>query len=266
MKKIPVVEIFGPTIQGEGLVTGTFTNFLRTGGCSLRCKWCDSMYAVDSEQVKENARMLDVPEITQAIEEHPWAPWMTLTGGDPCMWEELGDVVTWLNNRNTRVNVETQGMLFPDWLMHCDVITFSPKPPSSDNQVDIDASGGLVQWLISNGRNHKGQICIKVPIFDAEDIQYALDVYNTLTPENHIAPLYDSFYFTAGSGTAHLEEASDYLTDSLARMVDVLASQRDLVDALFHMQQETHVVKFNDKVHIGCQQHVLIWPEQSRGV
>ena len=31
--KIPVLEIFGPTIQGEGRVIGRKTMFVRTAGC-----------------------------------------------------------------------------------------------------------------------------------------------------------------------------------------------------------------------------------------
>lgn len=40
--KIPVLEIFGPTIQGEGAVIGRKTMFIRTAGCDFNCAWCDS--------------------------------------------------------------------------------------------------------------------------------------------------------------------------------------------------------------------------------
>ena len=36
MAKIPVLEIFGPTIQGEGRVIGRKTMFVRTAGCDYR--------------------------------------------------------------------------------------------------------------------------------------------------------------------------------------------------------------------------------------
>ncbi|TIU92326.1 MAG: 7-carboxy-7-deazaguanine synthase QueE, partial [Mesorhizobium sp.] len=45
---IRVSEIFGPTIQGEGMLIGLPTVFVRTGGCDYRCSWCDSLHAVDS--------------------------------------------------------------------------------------------------------------------------------------------------------------------------------------------------------------------------
>ena len=38
--RITVAECFGPTLQGEGAVTGQFTVFVRTGGCDFSCVWC----------------------------------------------------------------------------------------------------------------------------------------------------------------------------------------------------------------------------------
>ena len=51
---LPVVEIFGPTIQGEGAEAGIPTHFVRVGGCDFRCSWCDTMYAVDPEIVRDD--------------------------------------------------------------------------------------------------------------------------------------------------------------------------------------------------------------------
>ena len=44
---IPVLEIFGPTIQGEGMVVGRKTMFVRTAGCDYSCSWCDSAFTWD---------------------------------------------------------------------------------------------------------------------------------------------------------------------------------------------------------------------------
>lgn len=46
--RIRIAEIFGPTIQGEGVLIGEPTVFVRTGGCDYRCAWCDSLHAVES--------------------------------------------------------------------------------------------------------------------------------------------------------------------------------------------------------------------------
>ena len=39
-----VSEIFGPTLQGEGVSLGKACMFLRLGGCNLSCSWCDTPY------------------------------------------------------------------------------------------------------------------------------------------------------------------------------------------------------------------------------
>jgi 7-carboxy-7-deazaguanine synthase len=57
-RTFPVIEIFGPTIQGEGAEAGLSTHFLRVGGCDYRCSWCDTMYAVDPATVRATARRL----------------------------------------------------------------------------------------------------------------------------------------------------------------------------------------------------------------
>ena len=112
---IPVIELFGPTIQGEGLQTGTLTHFLRTGGCGLRCSWCDSMYAVLPEEIRRNKNPMTTAEIQKNIESMAYAPWINFTGGDPCIHKGLGDIIHWLNiQMDMKVSVETQGMIFPD--------------------------------------------------------------------------------------------------------------------------------------------------------
>ena len=46
---LPVSEVFGPTIQGEGPHAGRRVYFVRLGGCNLSCSWCDSAYTWDGE-------------------------------------------------------------------------------------------------------------------------------------------------------------------------------------------------------------------------
>lgn len=249
LPKIPIIEIFGPTIQGEGLMTGTVTHFVRTGGCGLRCTWCDSMYAVDPKQVKANRTMMTVTAIQKYLMDLPPAPYVTLTGGDPALQKHLGDLIINLNVSGIRVAIETQGQQFPDWLGMCDVITFSPKGPSSGNIVDTQ---DMYRWL-NTRRRRPFKVCIKVVVFDKDDFEYAMEVYDEFPPQ-----MYDSFYLSAGTALGNGDMSPD------DRIASVLGNEQQLADWVLKACEMGK--QFNDKFHIGCQQHVLLWPKEDKGV
>ena len=66
--KIPVLEIFGPTIQGEGRVIGRKTMFVRTAGCDYRCSWCDSAFTWDGS-AKDDIELLTAQDIYDRLKE-----------------------------------------------------------------------------------------------------------------------------------------------------------------------------------------------------
>lgn len=259
-RRIPIMELFGPTIQGEGLMSGTITHFLRTGGCGMRCNWCDTMFAVDPALIKEGRVLMTVPDVLDAIAGLPFAPYITLTGGDPCLHKGLGEMIPSLNARGMRVAIETQGQLFPSWLKDCDVITFSPKPPSAGEIVEPENIATWIKNTFGGGRRPV-RICIKVVIFDEEDFEYALSVYDAIP-----AGMYDSFYFTGGTlltQDVELPEDAPEGYEYTLKATYVLRNFRAVATEVLRHQPS---VQFNDKVHIGCQQHVLLWPDKDKGV
>lgn len=125
-----VIEIFH-SLQGEGILSGTPSVFVRLAGCPLRCRWCDTRYAWDFSAGDEY-RMDDLVE---AIGKHP-CDHIVITGGEPMIGpdlaarEGLAELTGRLRARRVHVTIETAGGLFvPD--LACDLMSISPKMVNS---------------------------------------------------------------------------------------------------------------------------------------
>lgn len=170
-KKIPLVEMFGPTIQGEGAVIGQQTYFLRFGLCDYKCKMCDSMNAVDPLQVKANAEWLTQDEILEKFMDfykEDTTRWITFSGGNPCI-HDLSDLVQNLKIEGFKIAVETQGTFAPKWLGACDIITCSPKGPGMGEDCNLTVLDEFLErayTFFPRGSN------IKVVIFDQRDLEF----------------------------------------------------------------------------------------------
>src|SRR5215813_518194 len=96
-KTLPVVEIFGPVLQGEGRMIGTPTLFVRLGYCDFRCRWCDSLFAVIPAQVREHSTPITAVHICDRLDAlDATVPWVTLSGGNPVL-HDLSELVALLH-------------------------------------------------------------------------------------------------------------------------------------------------------------------------
>ncbi|MCB1720390.1 MAG: 7-carboxy-7-deazaguanine synthase QueE [Alphaproteobacteria bacterium] len=169
-KNIKISEIFGPTIQGEGALIGQPTVFVRTGGCDYRCTWCDTLHAVDSTYRHDwkpmNAKEI-MNEITCLSEGQPTM--VTLSGGNPAI-QPLGPLINLGHKQGYRFAMETQGTIAQNWFTDLDVLTLSPKPPSSGHGTNWDKFDECLKAACN-----KPQIALKIVVFDEIDYTYAQD-------------------------------------------------------------------------------------------
>lgn len=171
---VPLMESFGPTIQGEGALAGLPTLFLRFGLCDYRCVWCDSKFSVEPETVKRDARRLTQLELLDEVKTLAHYPgmWITLSGGNPAM-HELGLFVSEAKADGYLVSVETQGSLWREWLQLVDHLTISPKPPSSE-QLTQRAIGDVHRFIATAVETVPPQRrSVKIVVFNEYDFEWA---------------------------------------------------------------------------------------------
>lgn len=219
-KKFPVIEIFGSVVQGEGIMAGQQTMFVRFGGCDYRCSWCDSLHAVLPEQVKESASYLDVHGIMDILEglgSH--CRTVTLSGGNPAM-HNLSSLVYELQYARYLVAIETQGTIWQDWIRECDIVTISPKPPSSEMSTDFKKLTTFFHSIPSD------QLCVKIVVFDDADYEYALQVYDRFKDQGESI----SWYLQPGTDvmpTETYQELCEYRNN-------ICETAKDIIDKACH--------------------------------
>ena len=233
---LPVLEIFGPTIQGEGMVIGRKTCFVRLAACDYQCVWCDSKFTWDGS-IKPD--LMSIEEIVAAVikladnrTDH-----ITISGGNPALYKGLSELVLQLQNRGYQVAIETQGSKWNEALLLIDEVTLSPKPPSSKMATDFPLLSEIITRL--SGRN----ISLKVVVFDERDLQYAEEIHQRY-PE---IPL----FLQVGNDQTTLEDEATtarYLLTRYSELVEVVMASTILKN-----------------VRVLPQLHALLWGNR-RGV
>ena len=153
-----VIEVFH-SIQGEGLLTGVRTTFVRTARCNLRCRWCDTPYSFGPGRERSVRSLL--AEVGRHRTLH-----VCLTGGEPLLQRESLELVRRLADRGITTVVETGGSL--------DV---GPYVGLADVHLSVDvkcpSSGMQGKNLWSNLPRLTAADSIKFVIADRRDYLYA---------------------------------------------------------------------------------------------
>ena len=171
--KIPVIEIFGPTIQGEGRAIGQKTMFVRTAGCDYRCHWCDSAFTWDGSE-KDRIRLVEAEEIYDELKEIAEGnfQYVTISGGNPALiGKPMAEFIQLLRKDNIKVGIETQGSKWQEWFGLVDDLTISPKPPSSGMATDLFVLDDIISRLPPE------VLSLKVVVFDDNDFLFAKKIH-----------------------------------------------------------------------------------------
>ncbi|MBI2191754.1 MAG: 7-carboxy-7-deazaguanine synthase QueE [Planctomycetes bacterium] len=120
------------SIQGEGMLAGAPSAFIRYCGCNLRCRWCDT----PGTSWSPSGRTWSLAEILDRLGTYP-TRYAVVTGGEPFLFKNLALLTETLAAAGYHVTVETAGTEFQS--IRCDLLSLSPKLAHSTPR---DVEGG----------------------------------------------------------------------------------------------------------------------------
>ena len=161
-----ISEIFY-SIEGEGIEIGRPEIFVRLAGCNLRCKWCDTKYAL------ENGKEMEIKEVLQEVSKYPCKS-ISITGGEPLLQKkELLGLVKKLKELDYWIQVNTNGTIFDEEIFSLvDLITMDFKCPSSGMKSDLEVLKETKDLFGSKSQ-------FKFVISNEGDYRYAKDILLT---------------------------------------------------------------------------------------
>jgi 7-carboxy-7-deazaguanine synthase len=209
-KLIPMMEIFGPTIQGEGAFVGQPSIFVRTGYCNFRCRGfgcsyvidgeerfgCDSFYSVDPSYSKEwmNIDAEQCLEKVRALipKDYAMTPHVIFTGGEPLLhWnnKHYQQVLKTLIEDGHKVTIETNTSVHINFdFEYQKEIVFSM---STKLRLSEEPEWKRLNYInINNIIYHAKKSIFKFVVSTETDIEEILDIVKTADPvEVYLMPM-----------------------------------------------------------------------------
>lgn len=215
LAQLPATGINWPgTIQGEGLLMGVPSIFIRLASCNLRCIWnlpdgtiskCDTPYA--SFDVKE-VKQMEIEEVVQLVQNNLGAiQHLVITGGEPFLQNEPLKRLTQLLKKELKVHItiETNGTIFnQEVAKYIDLFSISPKLSNSTpnaaklNSLGLKMNGPMrlhaekrynlktLQQFVNFAKTHNKSLQLKFVVGQATDEQEIIENY--LKPIKNIQP------------------------------------------------------------------------------
>jgi 7-carboxy-7-deazaguanine synthase len=136
---VRISEIFY-SIQGEGMLAGVPSVFVRTSGCNLRCTWCDTPYTSWNPEGQEQTLDAILGEVRRHGATH-----VVVTGGEPMIAPDIVELTRAIQSLGLHVTIETAGTVAAP--VACDLMSISPKLANSTPR---EREGG--RWAAQHDR------------------------------------------------------------------------------------------------------------------
>lgn len=184
-----IAEIFS-SLQGEGPHVGEPMTFVRFGGCSIRCRFCDTPEALGhsdicrietppgSEKFSEMPNPVSVTTLLDTLASFS-DDTISVTGGEPL--EQAGFLAEWLPAlaSGRRILLETNGILYEELrrvLPFVHIVGMDMKLPSSSGVRPLwEEHYAFLKVVLVSGRELYVKVVVTAGTCD-RDIQAAIDL------------------------------------------------------------------------------------------
>jgi len=157
-------------------MVGIPMNFIRFCRCNRNCLWCDTDF--------EDGKEMEITEIIDKLNES--LPWVSLTGGEPMLEENLAHMIRRLKTENFKILLETNGTLFNEEVfLLCDFVSVDLKGPSSGNE-------GYNEYTLFYCLKNPEKTQLKVVIQNDGDLNFFKRVYQDEYPNWVLQPEWKS--------------------------------------------------------------------------
>lgn len=178
---LPIVEVFGPTIQGEGPYAGRLADFIRLGGCNLACTWCDTPYSWDGSRFDLRQEILakSPAEVLTGLSAETSVT--VITGGEPLLHSgspAFIELLQKLSSLGKAIHMETNGTILPPLSVRelVSVFVVSPKLSNAGTAHRRDPAPASGWAEVARHR----EVHVKVVCRDAAEVAEAVRLASSL--------------------------------------------------------------------------------------
>lgn len=198
-------EIF-QSLLGESTYQGLPCIFIRTAGCNLRCKWCDTKYAY------YYGEGMAVPQIIKTVDSYfsrhsaGKLKLVEITGGEPLIQKEVYKLSKELLNSDYKVLIETNGSMPAEKLDKRVIRIMDIKCPGSEMH-------GQMYW--QNFKKLRPTDEIKFVVADRNDYDWAKTIIKKFQLSEQVTLLFSPVQSDYGSKNLATQLAWWILKDKL---------------------------------------------------
>ena len=182
--KVRLFEIF-TSIEGEGILYGTKTMFVRLAGCPFTCFYCDTLDALPMDSGNEYAIEEACNLIEKNLEENTYK--VNFTGGEPLVQSDgVLEMAKYVKSKNIPTYLESScydSKKFSQVLPFIDFIKIEFKTPEA-KFVDANHYSKLIQNALE---------CLKISV-DSKKITYIKIVVSAKTELRDFKELLDKIF------------------------------------------------------------------------